>query len=1218
MSLLKTIAFGILKQLPALVLNIALAPIKEMFEEIIRDGFLEAFAEGIVGVIGGNDELAFWLSTYLTSVREAHGPIGNLITGRKSDADTDTEIDNRQYAAYYKAKRSGDMDAAFEIRQEIESKLQLQKQQQQQELENRKAWQMLLKSSMFKGALMLIPALFTGGLGIFALNSMFKGMKDIPSISKTAMVNHRTRTQALRKVKDIPSLSAESMFAGNLAHQLKKPSDLDGADLNALFRGEQTDSKADPPITIQFPDVSINPKTLIQFNLASKFDAVAKRTAYIDPKMPIPTSSTYSNFMTFGFGFDEDPLGEVEKAMNRRIIEATATKKQLQQYDDWNEFFDWDDKDRDDYHNLYSIPLSPEKETTIRDFLTEDLSLSDRVLTYDVFVNGEKIDAEFWYDYEITPQDKLHISSDFGFLKSQIQPIEDKILTEGKKNIDDQVRCRDLLTPQEYEIMYNYLFKTQDNLFDKANFDSSLKVASKNTPYFKFLIDESLSILEEFDIVRNADHKQFSKIVRWRTDPKAEAYLKVRFYEMRRGAVFGITEDYLNKWYVGMWYEIQTAQTSEQNKESALSHLDRLILPLYNVFIDKNEVKQLENPAYLKIKLQFLKYMITIVKETNLMTQSDQSQFINLYINPHFSDYTDYDPLPHHARDSYINLYDSIKSSLTNPSDELLKKLDLIHLETMDIINSYQNSVYKYILDKYAPSAKRDLIINILDCPYTNVLRSLETVQDLSYFLISYERNHQIETPYTYLGNTLMRGANFQPFIIEDLLTRVNELKIEDFERINDIEKTLGLDREVDEYELKILKRWVKHCVYRHNRKFNKVNYNSIDTTYYTKGHIDLLEETFHYLWRSAAYHKNDITIFYYNLRDIYSFWVDGPFVIYVGRQINVFGKTLIGRCIDMINSFITSLDLSRDLISDEEYLRKMDTYVHTKCLLKMLDKRTVRLKTTWSRRPYVAQNWFDRLFIPSTSYHDYTYGFISDPNYRAWAITMNMADLFSTGLSFDPIPDEAFLGDLSISYALHHLDPTQKMSMALDDQVLTWRKYHNILESLSVPDALYIKKNLRNLLHYAIEKKDSQAQNYPGKTYKKWITKQDFEKFFPPTMMFTISKGGTKYTDNWYHILEIVLNEDYDFDGKIEIMNMKIQDFKDAVERGENGYLAVMKESNPIATELYLETAVAFVDSVWILMQRGAFGIHTFSELVDDWYYFLNNDFLRNAYFPI
>ncbi|TXT64270.1 MAG: hypothetical protein BAJALOKI3v1_230001, partial [Promethearchaeota archaeon] len=49
--------------------------------------------------------------------------------------------------------------------------------------------------------------------------------------------------------------SAQNMFANNLANSLKKSGDIDGADVNALFRGDQTNNKEDPPVTIQFPEV---------------------------------------------------------------------------------------------------------------------------------------------------------------------------------------------------------------------------------------------------------------------------------------------------------------------------------------------------------------------------------------------------------------------------------------------------------------------------------------------------------------------------------------------------------------------------------------------------------------------------------------------------------------------------------------------------------------------------------------------------------------------------------------------------------------------------------------------------------------------------------------------------------------------------------------------------------------------------------------------------
>ncbi|GAH84204.1 unnamed protein product, partial [marine sediment metagenome] len=50
--------------------------IHETFEEIIKDGFIEALIENFVDIVGWYEELGFWLSSLATSYREVKGALG--------------------------------------------------------------------------------------------------------------------------------------------------------------------------------------------------------------------------------------------------------------------------------------------------------------------------------------------------------------------------------------------------------------------------------------------------------------------------------------------------------------------------------------------------------------------------------------------------------------------------------------------------------------------------------------------------------------------------------------------------------------------------------------------------------------------------------------------------------------------------------------------------------------------------------------------------------------------------------------------------------------------------------------------------------------------------------------------------------------------------------------------------------------------------------------
>ncbi|GAI86908.1 unnamed protein product, partial [marine sediment metagenome] len=112
------------------------SPIKEVFQEIIEDGFREALIENLVSILGGTDDLGFWLSSLSTSVREVKGALGELTLGETNIKNTFSLI----YAIY-----SGDVDTALEIQQKISQDL-----KQRQETEKAKQAQMSFLDKMLK------------------------------------------------------------------------------------------------------------------------------------------------------------------------------------------------------------------------------------------------------------------------------------------------------------------------------------------------------------------------------------------------------------------------------------------------------------------------------------------------------------------------------------------------------------------------------------------------------------------------------------------------------------------------------------------------------------------------------------------------------------------------------------------------------------------------------------------------------------------------------------------------------------------------------------------------------------------------------------------------------------------------------------------------------------------------------------------------------------
>lgn len=95
----------------ALMKELIKGAFKEVLEEIIKDGFIETLSENIVDILGGPEELGFWISSLATSGRETMGPIGNLALNLKSDVSVSNLI--RQAEA-------GDVDAQNQLKAKMD------------------------------------------------------------------------------------------------------------------------------------------------------------------------------------------------------------------------------------------------------------------------------------------------------------------------------------------------------------------------------------------------------------------------------------------------------------------------------------------------------------------------------------------------------------------------------------------------------------------------------------------------------------------------------------------------------------------------------------------------------------------------------------------------------------------------------------------------------------------------------------------------------------------------------------------------------------------------------------------------------------------------------------------------------------------------------------------------------------------------------------------
>ncbi|TFF94520.1 MAG: hypothetical protein EU543_01090 [Promethearchaeota archaeon] len=259
--------------------------LKEVVEEIVKDGALEMLAGTVMDLFGGNDELEFWLSSFLTSTREAVGPVATLVRGKGA-------MNLQQAVALIKAGLKGDTNTVIAINNEIK---QAQEQIIQAELrkqEAKKTMEKLTFTGVLKHALKIIPSVFMGGLGV--LNLMAHG-QEIKTFAACVYAQGKAKIHAFRRQKQIAKiesaiatsdqdLSAASMFADAVLKDAKKPSMLEEFqnDIEEQLLGKETVLTSRNPLVMTLNEINPNPHVEGQSKLATIFSDISKEQLFYD------------------------------------------------------------------------------------------------------------------------------------------------------------------------------------------------------------------------------------------------------------------------------------------------------------------------------------------------------------------------------------------------------------------------------------------------------------------------------------------------------------------------------------------------------------------------------------------------------------------------------------------------------------------------------------------------------------------------------------------------------------------------------------------------------------------------------------------------------------------------------------------------------------------------------------------------------------------------
>ncbi len=1207
------------RPLSQVLVSFATAPIQEMFEEIIHDAFIEAFAEGFADIVGWSEDVGFWLSSLGTSYREVKGALGEIVLG-KGRTDLKTTI------SVLKAKKAGDMSMIVELQQKINQELQQQQAlnlQKQQEIDT---WQKLLISNFFKGFLMLAPALFFGTFDLFALSGFKRTVGGIQSY-----VEYRSRAQAYKKDRLQQSIGNIAPFYQNLQEQMKKPAGINEGALHTIFREMQETGIIDsPPVDIsilfnpnpihdQRPEIFYKLKEISLANDLKDIDFAVETFTMLYPEGYAGFHDPLLGLQQWGMDKDLD-ISHLSfwGGLEGRKNEIEGNQRALDRFDDFDPAFE-------------GIPMFPTfssgKLTTINDFLTNDLQLTDRILDYNIYVNGKEVDLDFWSDFEIYPDDMIMIGPYMGVLE-EVYNIENKILSEVDKDYVDQELCTSgtnpLLSSVEREILYEFYKRQGEPPYKKSNWQS--RTISSYTVHFKFLIDESIRILNEHTKL-TVDVKYLSTLV---TESGQGRNVKDAFYELRRGDKFDLTEDYLLTWYAGMWYGIEKAYDrgdilSAEDKNIALYELDKLFKAQYNIYDVGKPSK-----VYLPLRQAYQKLRKVIYDNTNICPDGSLNTFGSTFsFSPawyceHTYNRPGFVPFKSHWQSLGSNIISKLESESL---DYLIPIITSIINEIADIIENADSPL------KNKPNwAKTELLEMIIDCPDTDILKRITRdsyFKDLSFILFNHPNyGYSAGKKDNYLSSVYFMSEKWNPSTINALLHRISTLTTDDFDFI-------GLGDRINDIILNKLKEHAKNAVYKWIEKYGLISYEGVGRSYHTKELRDLQFKTFRALWEAAAYYKGEFFISSAEMSRIYGI-SESFYTTYITRS-GIITNNEVMRILKRLDDFL--IEESSSIITPNRPLSyasiindPTSSWISTKRSLAYFEARENLLELevrkqeaidTRMKSGTVGKTWYDNLFAPTLE--GYASGWDS-PLYMAFSVIMDLLEVGSTELiSGIPIPDAAFnIDHQDYKFQRHHKG--SKLSLALFDQILTIREFglHAVYESMSESQQDILKRGMRELWLTGIFKPESQARSgsdldlfwdynsylYSEHNIKQWVTLEDFKKVFPTTLKFTFAFKGKTHTCNLLEAWEVTfggIGGFGGFDDKLFFLNEKIQTFRDSLKKGGNPYKDWLETHHPIAEERFLENAIIFSSQLIRLMDNSLFtGLYSNKDLINRWHIYL------------
>jgi len=684
-------------------------------------------------------------------------------------------------------------------------------------------------------------------------------------------------------------------------------------------------------------------------------------------------------------------------------------------------------------------------------------------------------------------------------------------------------------------------------------------------PYFDKFRNDLRNILYDNGAIQDEKWPTVSKFV---SASGAKNALSGKLSNMKAGLEFhfDVSIDTLTKWFVEIELNLNkkllSNEITDQEHELATSGINKLFQEQYKLYgHDKL------NPVYLPVRL-------TLCAVARILYEYDDHKYLNSYsikefavkigLTSYYDKFNDKDYIPEKGAWDLSSKLEAYLKSISAPDNEIQEILRSIKYLNDKLLHKIHIERASQDLFKDFPNTKKvELLRRIVNCPDTDILKMISSIPELSKILFNHPTYDQ-EGGSCYIRKTVFSYASSKKvtYMVFSLIARAAQLKISDF-------KAIGLEQEINQQDLDLLKIHISETIEKFLRDFNLIS--SEGSKLFKNLAINkLLYKAIEKMHIAAAIRKGDTLLGMSEGSKILNI---PPYNKYLAKGMTIDQDT-ISEAISNLYDFINEA-LYTGIVSS---IYELQYYYDAINALNKLNQRIDLVENIYKRAAKINE-------IYGSSYSNLWY----DPTYKAWNVLTQLQDLFGTEpLSFESLDQKIFDKNSRTGlFEPHHMDREHKESLALYDQILTYNRYNPTYDTMSIAQQKILKEGVRKLIQMGIEGKGSAKGGY--------INADDIRKVFAgQTFDVTSRKTGKKEynipilsekskfwqrnrekTGLWdYHFSDI------DFKDKLNDFNDKIEVFRKTLKQTSSqkqAYMAVLSFKYGIALTRFYNDASKF-----------------------------------------